>query len=1317
MSNRRRTSASSLPWSVPRSPSGTTIYTSPDITAVVDEVINGTGWVEGNPITLLISGGSGSRELLNNTVGADRPQLVISYQTGEKLETNSQVGMRFAEMNIPQGVTIKSAYIDFVPAEINLTDASLVISGEKTPDSESLTSGIKQLSSRDRTSATQAWSNISDWTTIGGLLNPDEIKTSPDISGIIQEIVNQTDWCGGNAMTLFLESEGTNVGNRIFFSGEGGSDYAPILRVTYSGTDPKAQTGCRQSIGVAYVSSSSDDAEEYTSNGSVSLSSSDLELTTDGATNQVIGIRFSNVQIAQGGEVLESAINFVAKGTSFGSSALTITVENDTAPDSFSSSNRSVSTRSSNTVAGSITWSPEDFDEDGERVESPDISALIQKVVDQSSWKPGSSIVVFIKGSGTRRVWSADGSTANRPSLSYRATGIVRTNTVRQRLKEILAEFESTGFTPISETLTEAAHYYRGERVYFGRTRGSGEFLNDGAGGDDLVNARKMRISHCATYTGGTQVDPDGCTGDNLNSYSCEKQRIDGSPTYISPITDACQSSNIVLLTDGLPNQNDKSSLARAITGTSCSGDACGPALAKALAEMDQAPGLAGDQTINTYTIGFADFGAQSYLEDIARNGKGTFSPASDAEALADRFREIITLILDQNTSFVAPAVTINSFNRLTHLDQLYFALFQPEAEVDWNGNLKRFRLQASPGRIVDAKGAAAVDPSTGYFYEDVTSFWTDTGPDGGFVTKGGAKEQMPSPGSRNVFTNVSGSELNSLGNRVHKDNVAITKALLDMVGDDDDERDHVLDWARGVDVNDDDADGSRTDMRHAIGDPLHSQPTLISYGGTADSQDVAVFMGTNEGFLHSFDGRTGEEYFAFIPKELLKNLRPYERNNGTWYGRPYGMDGPIITYSSGGNPIVVAGMRRGGRSYYALDVSDRRAPSVEWSITGGSTTGFSELGQTWSRPILTTVNYAGTATEVLIFGGGYDDGQDAPLAPPRSDTVGRAVFVVRASTGEMLWSAGPADAGTDYIVNDMLASVPATPGVIDLNEDGLADRIYISDTNAKIFRFDINPENSGRGNFAEGGMIAHLGGNDAAENRRFYNAPDVAISIPGDADPMLTISIGSGYRAHPLEEGVQDRFYVLFDPDVSVGSTKMFDLGPIDDHVADLYDASANKIGDSDVDVSTAERAKMLAKRGAYIDLREGEKALSVSRTFDSKVVFSTFEPGTQASSSICSAGVGTARLYVLDVLGLTPADDLNESGGDPTTGDRDKVLSINGIPPDPVVLFPEAGDKPIEPVIFVGTESYQPNVQVMAQKTTWETREPEAIEVEKNP
>ena len=662
----------------------------------------------------------------------------------------------------------------------------------------------------------------------------------------------------------------------------------------------------------------------------------------------------------------------------------------------------------------------------------------------------------------------------------------------------------------------------------------------------------------------------------------------------------------------------------------------------------------------------------------------------------------------------MAPAVTINSFNRLTHLDQLYFALFRPDVDPNWRGNLKRFRLLGNPGRIVDQKGVLAVDDETGFFYDSAHSYWGDTSgqPDGGNVTLGGALDQLPAASQRKVYTNLAGSNLTAAGNSVIATNTAITNAKLGLPDTTDAAtRKKVIDWARGFDVNDENADGNTTDTRNAIGDPLHSEPVLVTYGGDENSPKITVFVGTNEGFIHAIDGPTGVEQFAFIPDELLPNLSTLQRNLGTWATRPYGMDGPLVALQSGAKVLIVAGMRRGGRSYYALDVSNVSSPKVEWSIRGGQSSGFSELGQTWSRPIATKVKWGGGVENVLIFGGGYDTNQDQAGTTQLEDGQGRALYMVRQSDGKLLWSAGHPASGAFLSVSEMEASVPGDPGVVDLDNDGLSDRIYIADTNANVFRFDINPENTGVANFATGGLFAALGEDgDPSQNRRIYNAPDVALVFPEDAQPVLAISLGSGYRAHPLDTTVEDRFHVLFDKDVRPTEEGFpgVDFEPIDDPLVDLFDATSNRLGSSDTTVRDAAREELLKSRGAYINLRQGEKVLTTSRTIDNSVIFATFQPGETRAASSCAAGEGVSRLYVLDVIGLTPSADLNESGGVLTTGDRDKELAIGGIPPNPVILFPDNPDGPIEPVVFVGPEAYQPNMQIRAEKTTWQERDP---------
>jgi hypothetical protein len=105
--------------------------------------------------------------------------------------------------------------------------------------------------------------------------------------------------------------------------------------------------------------------------------------------------------------------------------------------------------------------------------------------------------------------------------------------------------------------------------------------------------------------------------------------------------------------------------------------------------------------------------------------------------------------------------------------------------------------------------------------------------------------------------------------------------------------------------------------------------------------------------------------------------------------------------------------------------------------------------------------------------------------------------------------------------------------------------------------------------------------------------------------------------------------------------------------------------------------------------------------------VLFGSFQPPS-ANANVCTAGEGISRLYFMDVIGLTAAADLNESGGDLTTGDRDKELAHGGIPPNPVILFPDSGEQPVNPIVFVGPESFELPNEVRAEKTFWEEVDP---------
>ena len=57
-----------------------------------------------------------------------------------------------------------------------------------------------------------------------------------------------------------------------------------------------------------------------------------------------------------------------------------------------------------------------------------------------------------------------------------------------------------------------------------------------------------------------------------------------------------------------------------------------------------------------------------------------------------------------------AAGVAVNQLNRLNHLDQLYYAVFEPKAGYyHWEGNVKRYRL-GSNGTVIYDNSATPIN-------------------------------------------------------------------------------------------------------------------------------------------------------------------------------------------------------------------------------------------------------------------------------------------------------------------------------------------------------------------------------------------------------------------------------------------------------------------------------------------------------------------------------------------------------------------------------------------------------------------------------
>ena len=348
--------------------------------------------------------------------------------------------------------------------------------------------------------------------------------------------------------------------------------------------------------------------------------------------------------------------------------------------------------------------------------------------------------------------------------------------------------------------------------------------------------------------------------------------------------------------------------------------------------------------------------------------------------------------------------------------------------------------------------------------------------------------------------------------------------------------------------MNDDDNDGVFDETRYAMGDPMHARPAVAIYGGEEDAPEGVVFNTNNDGMLQAIDMSSGAELWAFIPEEMMRRLGSLQRN-AVVADRTYGLDGDVRIFKydvdrdgvieDGDKVYAVFGFGRGGSAYYALDVTNREAPRFLWKKTVDD---LPVLGQAWSAPVITRVNVDSTVQTdpqkfVVIFGAGYDTVQED--YEYRADSSGNGVYMLELETGSLLWSAGIKDSGADWEHPFMNNSIPSDITVLDMNGDSFADRMYFGDMGGRLWRLDIwhgQPPAS----LVSGGLLAtlgagHLGGepdSDAMKQaaRRFYYAPDVSVVTPRGSAPYLNIAIGSGYRGHPLDKAIQDRFYAIRD-------------------------------------------------------------------------------------------------------------------------------------------------------------------------------------------
>ena len=506
-----------------------------------------------------------------------------------------------------------------------------------------------------------------------------------------------------------------------------------------------------------------------------------------------------------------------------------------------------------------------------------------------------------------------------------------------------------------------------------------------------------------------------------------------------------------------------------------------------------------------------------------------------------------------------------------------------------------------------------------------------------------------------------------------------------------------IVNYIKGDVSNSESANGLLRNRTHPLGDIVHSAPTY--YKGT-------VYIGANDGMLHAFDSSSGVERFAYIPGMVYDNLGELSNPN---YSHKFFVDNTAAAARVGSQDVLVCGLGKGGKGYFALDVTDpssMEAGDVLWEFTD------TEMGYSFSKAFIVNTQAAG---QVVVFGNGYDTSNGTD----NTDGSGRAMmFVVDALTGAVI-KRFDTGVGTVTDCNGM-----STPAPVDVQLDGYVDYLFAGDLHGNMWKIDLRGSSTADWDFAYKSGATPMPlitvGNADGDRQPITAPPEVMLdcSQVDDVDVRgLMVIFGTGKYLHysDFTDTTMQSFYGIWDwgpiwedtDSLSVAQGKSLgafaanrsltnlggsitllqqefiwqdaDWGVLTDHQPDWYNPFA----------VTASGIHM----GWYIDLigldnvRDGERSLlQPTLTAGAAILISTIPSG-----SPCEAG-GSSGTYIISACTggryPYPAYDVN---GDGEIDTNDKVI-VSGVPiypqwhPDPKIIYD---------LLIISGEAYRQDAQ----------------------
>ncbi len=646
-------------------------------------------------------------------------------------------------------------------------------------------------------------------------------------------------------------------------------------------------------------------------------------------------------------------------------------------------------------------------------------------------------------------------------------------------------------------------------------------------------------------------------------------------------------------------------------------------------------------------------------------NSRGRFISASNPDQVVSALQEVIDSINDRVGSAAAGAANSGSLNSGSRIFQAKFD------SGDWHGELLSIPINSDgsldnpeweANAILNAKSAS-------------------------FFGQNGARKVVSYRPDTNAGIDFKWASLSDGQKALLNDN-----PLTDTV-DDDGNGEARLEYVRGVATNENAGLFFRS-RDNKLGDMAHSNPEFIgapkffypfdnyeSFFTTHKNRGGVVYVGSNDGMLHAFNEANGEELFAFVPNEVMKNLGKLSLSN---YSHEFFVDGPLeygdVRINSNWKSVIAGALRSGGQGLFALDVTSPTsftASNVLWEFTDEDD---ADLGYTFGHP---QVKRMANGKWAVIIGNGLN----ATEADGHASTTGKAsVFILFIEDGVDGW------ATSDYVkltVNSGSVSSPnaiLTPTAADINGDAKVDYIYAGDTNGNMWKFDVSDSDPASWGVAFSGQPLYVALNASGNRQPITSRPAIRRHPQGFANGVLVV-FGTGKyleASDSVSGGATQSVYAIWDRDGNL-SNNTGDHGFNRSQLASstLSVQSGVRLISSANTIEWFDQDGNPSKRGWLIDLPEsGERVVQQPVIRDDLAFLVSLTP----SGSPCSAG-GTGWIMVFDIrTGSAPTFavlDINNDGlfndsdfaqvGSP--GDTTPVapvgVSVPSIPNLPVFVY----------------------------------------------